>query len=138
MISRPTICIWTWIKLFEFHLFGFKYCQRGIQRRYNKAYGKFIDTSEIDGEEVVQVYFRDEISSITRPVKELVAYQRVLVEKNSSKTIKFSIPVEALSYFNAGMNKVVESGEFTFMVGGSSCDDKLIKVSHLVKNNYNY
>ena len=96
------------------------------------------NTSEIDGEEVVQVYFRDEISSITRPVKELVAYQRVLVEKNSSKTVKFSIPVEALSYFNAGMKKVVESGEFTFMVGGSSCDDKLIKVSHLIENNYNY
>ena len=94
--------------------------------------------SEFDGEEVVQVYFRDEYSAITRPVKELVAYQRVFVESGQSIPVKFSIPLEALSYFDADMKIVVEEGVFTFMVGGSSADDNLIKASHLVKSDFIY
>ena len=94
--------------------------------------------SEFDGEEVVQVYFRDEYSAITRPVKELVAYQRVFVESGQSIPVEFSIPLEALSYFDADMKKVVEAGDFTFMVGGSSADDNLIKASHLVKSDFIY
>ena len=94
--------------------------------------------SEFDGEEVVQVYFRDEYSAITRPVKELVAYQRVFVESGQSIPVEFSIPLEALSYFDADMKIVVEAGDFTFMVGGSSADDNLIKASHLVKSDFIY
>jgi beta-glucosidase len=94
--------------------------------------------SEVDGEEVVQVYFRDEISTITRPVKELVAYQRIFVGANTSESVEFLIPLEALSYFDADMKTVVEAGDFTFMVGGSSGDDNLIKASHVVEGNFSY
>ena len=96
------------------------------------------NTSEVDGEEVVQVYFRDEYSAITRPVKELVDYKRVFVEAGDTKIVEFSIPLESLAYFNADMKTVVEAGEFTFMVGGSSSDDNLIKNSHFVESNYSY
>ena len=99
---------------------------------------KLSNTSEVDGEEVVQVYFRDEISKITRPVKELVAYQRVFVKGNKSELVEFSIPLEALSYFDADMKRVVEAGDFTFMVGGSSNDAKLKKSTHFVESSFNY
>jgi beta-glucosidase len=94
--------------------------------------------SEVAGEEVVQVYFRDEISAITRPVKELVAYQRVFVEANVSESVEFLIPLEALSYFDADMETVVEAGDFTFMAGGSSSDKNLIKKTHFVENDFQY
>ena len=96
------------------------------------------NASEVDGEEVVQVYFRDEYSAITRPVKELVAYQRVFVEAGESVSVEFSIPLEALAYFNAEMKTVVETGDFTFMVGGSSSDDTLVKATHFVESDFSY
>jgi beta-glucosidase len=96
------------------------------------------NASEVDGEEVVQVYFRDEYSAITRPVKELVAYQRVFVEAGESVSVEFSIPLEALAYFNAEMKTVVETGDFTFMVGGSSSDDTLVNATHFVESDFSY
>ena len=99
---------------------------------------KLTNDSNYDGEEVVQVYFRDEYSTITRPVKELINYKRVFLEANTSRFVEFIIPLNGLSYLNADMKKVVESGDFTFFVGGSSCDEKLIKISHLVENDYAY
>lgn len=94
--------------------------------------------SEVDGEEVVQVYFRDAYSAITRPVKELVDYQRVFLEGNTSQNVEFTIPLEALSYFDADMDLVVEAGEFIFMVGGSSSDEGLLKGSHFVEGDFRY
>jgi beta-glucosidase len=71
-------------------------------------------------------------------VKELVAYQRIFVGANTSESVEFLIPLEALSYFDADMETVVEAGDFTFMVGGSSGDDNLIKASHVVEGNFSY
>ena len=99
---------------------------------------KLTNDSNYDGEEVVQVYFRDEYSRITRPIKELIDYKRVFLEAKTSRLVEFLIPIKGLSYLNADMKKVVESGDFTFFVGGSSCDEKLIKISHLVENDYAY
>ena len=99
---------------------------------------KLTNDSNYDGEEVVQVYFRDEYSTITRPVKELIDYKRVFLEANTSRFVEFIIPLKGLSYLNADMKKVVESGDFTFFVGGSSCDQKLIKINHLIENNFTY
>jgi beta-glucosidase len=99
---------------------------------------KLTNDSNYDGEEVVQVYFRDEYSTITRPVKELIDYKRVFLEANTSRFVEFIIPLKGLSYLNAEMKKVVESGDFTFFVGGSSCDQKLIKINHLIENNFTY
>jgi beta-glucosidase len=71
-------------------------------------------------------------------VKELVAYQRVFVEAGESVSVEFSIPLEALAYFNAEMKTVVETGDFTFMVGGSSSDDTLVKATHFVESDFSY
>ena len=122
----------------------FTYSDLKIKRTKNakdaviKITVKLSNTSEVDGEEVVQVYFRDEISRITRPVKELVAYQRIFVKANKSELVEFSIPLEALSYFDRDMKRVVEAGDFTFMVGGSSNDEELKKTTHFVESSFNY
>ncbi len=82
--------------------------------------------SDYDGEEVVQVYFRDTVSQVTRPVKELVDYTRVLVKAQETELVSFDVPLEKLAYLNAEMELVVEPGTFNFMVGGSSEDDDLL------------
>ena len=84
------------------------------------------NNSNYDGEEIVQLYFRDRISSVTRPVKELVDYRRISLKAFEAKTIKFEMPVESLAFFDIDMNYLVEPGEFEFMVGGSSNNNHLI------------
>jgi beta-glucosidase len=84
------------------------------------------NNSDFDGEEVVQVYFRDEVSQVTRPVKELVDYRRVLIKAQETQIVSFEVPHEKLAYLNAAMEWVVEPGTFNFMVGGSSGDDHLL------------
>ena len=96
------------------------------------------NTSDIDGDEVVQLYFRDKYSSVTRPVKELVAYKRQLIESKSSTVIDFQIDYEDLAFYDREMNYCVEPGEFTFMVGGSSQDSKLLKNEIKINKRYEY
>ena len=82
--------------------------------------------SDFDGEEVVQLYFRDSYSSVTRPVKELVRYKRVLIGSGETVTVDFKVDVKDLAFYDIDMNFCVEMGEFEFMVGGSSNDNELI------------
>ena len=77
------------------------------------------------GEEVVQMYIRDKVSSVTRPVKELKGFSRVSLEPGETKTITFKIGPEHLAFHNIGMKYVVEPGEFEIMVGNSSRDEDL-------------
>ena len=86
--------------------------------------------SNIAGDEVVQLYFNDSFSSVTRPVKELVSYKRVFIEPGETKTVKLKVPIENLAFYDINMVYCVEEGEFEFMVGGSS-DSKF----HLKKVN---
>lgn len=72
------------------------------------------------GDEVVQMYIRDKVSSVTRPVKELKGFQRVSLAPGETKTVNFPITTEALQFYNRDMNRVVEPGEFDIMVGNSS------------------
>ena len=76
--------------------------------------------SDFDGEEVVQLYFRDSYSSVTRPVKELVSYKRVYVKAGETKTVTLNISVKDLAFYDIDMIYCVEEGEFQFMIGGSS------------------
>ena len=91
------------------------------------------NTSERSGEEIVQVYFRDRFSTVTRPVKELVAYQRVLISGLETQKVSFEIPVERLAFLDINMERCVEAGEFEFMVGASSDSKDLLSQSIEVK-----
>jgi beta-glucosidase len=82
-----------------------------------------------DATEVVQLYIRDEISSITRPIKELKDFKRVILKAGESQTVTFTITPDKLSFFNKNMKKIVESGDFTIMVGTSSAVNQSVKVA---------
>jgi beta-glucosidase len=91
------------------------------------------NTGTIRGEEVVQLYLNDLISSTSRPVKELKGYEKVSLEPGEKKTVKFRLLPEDLSLYDRDMNFVVEPGIFQVMVGSSSTDIRL-KGEFKVKN----
>jgi beta-glucosidase len=74
------------------------------------------------GDEVVQLYIRDEISSVTRPIKELKGFERVSVKPGETRTVTFSIGPEELRFYDREMKRVVEPGSFKIMVGPNSVD----------------
>ncbi len=80
------------------------------------------------GEEVVQLYIRDLVSSVTRPVKELRGFKRVSLQPGESKTVALFLAPEHLSFTNIDMDYTVEPGDFEIMVGNSSRDQDLTKV----------
>jgi beta-glucosidase len=80
------------------------------------------NTGKISGEEVVQLYIRDEVSSVTRPVKELRGFQRIALAPGETKTVELALGFDELSFLNREMHKVVEPGSFKIMVGGNSQD----------------
>ena len=80
---------------------------------------------ETSGDEIVQLYISDKYSSITRPVKELKAYQRVSLKPGESKEIIFELNKSAFAYYDSEMNYVVEAGDFDILVGNSSRDEDL-------------
>ena len=94
--------------------------------------------SEFEGEEVVQLYFRDSYSSVTRPVKELLDYKRISMKPNESKQIYFNIPIKKLAFYDINMKNCVEKGNFEFMVGGSSKESCLVKDSLDLMDRYNF
>lgn len=87
------------------------------------------NTSSVDGEEVVQMYIRDELSSYTRPVKELKGYQRVFVKAGASQTVSIPVHAESLAMYDKDYKFVVEPGDFTIMTGNSSADKDLKKTT---------
>jgi beta-glucosidase len=80
------------------------------------------------GSEVVQMYIRDRVSSVTRPIKELKAFRKVFLEPGETKSVAFEIAPEQLAFYDIHMKFVVEPGEFEIMVGSSSRDVDLQKV----------
>lgn len=91
------------------------------------------NAGSMDGEEIVQLYIRDEYSSATRPVKELKAFKRVALRAGEKKSVTFTINPEMLAYYDAAMNYGVEKGTFKIMVGSSSRDEDLQSVQLTVK-----
>jgi len=79
------------------------------------------------GEEVVQMYIHDMVSSVTRPLKELKAFKKIHLDPGESKTVALTIGPDQLSFTNIRKQWVVESGEFEIMVGNSSRDQDLVK-----------
>ena len=80
------------------------------------------NTGRYEGEEVVQLYVRDESASITRPVKELKGFEKIALKPGEGKAVVFDITDEQLGFYDNRMNFVVEKGDFTFMVGTNSRD----------------
>mgnify|MGYP003635351874 CR=1 FL=1 len=78
------------------------------------------NTGDVTGKEVVQLYIRDLIASVTRPVKELKGFELIELESNQQKTITFSLTKEELGFFNNQGEFVLESGDFKVFIGGSS------------------
>ncbi|HUA14867.1 MAG TPA: glycoside hydrolase family 3 N-terminal domain-containing protein [Verrucomicrobiae bacterium] len=87
------------------------------------------NTGKREGSEVVQMYIRDVVSSVTRPVKELKGFQKVTLRPGEKKTISFEITPDLLAFYDVNMKYVVEPGEFVIMVGNSSRDQDLTKIS---------
>ena len=78
------------------------------------------NTGTLRGDEVVQLYIRDEVSSVTRPVKELRGFRRASLEPGETKTMEFTLGPDELSFLNRDMHRVVEPGTFKIMAGGNS------------------
>ncbi len=82
------------------------------------------NTGDYDAEEVVQLYIRDMVGSITRPVKELKDFQKIMLRKGESRQVIFTIDAEDLKFYNSDLQFVAEPGEFKVFVGGNSRDVK--------------
>lgn len=78
------------------------------------------NTGRIKGKEVVQLYLRDVLASVTRPVKELKGFELIELDSNQEKIINFTLTKEELGFFNNQGEFIFEPGEFNVFVGGSS------------------
>ncbi|HOW09712.1 MAG TPA: glycoside hydrolase family 3 N-terminal domain-containing protein [Bacteroidales bacterium] len=85
------------------------------------------NTGKTDGDEIVQLYIRDLVSSVTRPVKELKGFERVSLKPGETKKVTFEITPDKLAFHNINMKYIVESGDFEIMTGSSSSDGDLQK-----------
>jgi len=81
-----------------------------------------------DGDEVIQLYIRDLLSSVTRPVKELKGFQRIHLKAGEEKKVLFSITADLLKMLNDRLDWVVEPGDFRIMIGASSSDIRLREI----------
>lgn len=85
---------------------------------------KVTNTGERDGYETVQMYIRDLVASVTRPVKELKGFQKVFLKAGETKEVQFKINVDLLKFYNFDIEYVYELGDFEVMIGANSRDLK--------------
>lgn len=86
------------------------------------------NTGKRAGDEVVQVYLRDEVSSVTRPVKELVGFKRVTLQPGESRDVSIAIEPRAFAMWNIDMKRVTEPGTFQIMTGSNSAELQSVKL----------
>jgi len=87
------------------------------------------NSGSLDGKEVVQLYVRDVVGSMTRPVKELKGFQKISLNAGETKTVTFNITTNDLKFHNSNLKYDWEAGDFVIMVGGNSRDVKSQKVN---------
>jgi beta-glucosidase len=87
------------------------------------------NTGKLAGKETVQLYIRDIVGSVTRPVKELKGFQKIDLKPGESKTVTFAITPELLKFYNYDLQYDWESGDFDIMIGSSSADLKKAKLN---------
>jgi beta-glucosidase len=82
---------------------------------------------------VVQLYIRDEVASLVRPVKELKDFSKIMLQPGESTTVQFVIDKEKLSFYNKQLDWVAEPGMFDLMIGSASNDIRLRSSFELIK-----
>lgn len=87
------------------------------------------NTGAVAGKEVVQLYIRDVVGSVTRPVKELKGFRKIELKAGESKTVSFNITTNDLKFYNYELKHDWEAGEYQIMIGGNSRDVKMAKVN---------
>lgn len=92
------------------------------------------NTGKIAGEEVVQLYLRDKVASIVRPVKELKDFRKIMLQPGQSKTVTFTIDNQKLAFYHHNLEFKSEAGEFDIMIGSSSEDIRLKDTFELLEN----
>ena len=108
----------------------FNYSTIKLSQNSMASTGKIVATVTVtnagnyDGEEVVQLYIRDLVGSIVRPVKELKGFQKVFLKKGESKEVSFAITANELKFFNNDLKELVEPGDFKVFIGTNSNDVK--------------
>lgn len=90
------------------------------------------NTGKYAGEEVVQLYLRDKVGSVVRPVKELKGFEKISLNPGETKTVKFIIDNEKLSFYNHKLEFGSEPGEFDLMIGASAEDIRLKDTFELI------
>jgi beta-glucosidase len=109
---------------------SFAYSDITLDRKTLHAGGKLgvrltvTNTGNYDGEETVQLYIRDVVASITQPVKELKAFQKIFLKKGESREIRFELTTEDLKFYNSDLRRIYEPGAFQVFVGTNSQDVK--------------
>ncbi|MFM2369265.1 MAG: hypothetical protein RL619_1565 [Bacteroidota bacterium] len=91
------------------------------------------NSGKVAGEEVVQLYLRDKVGSVVRPIIELKDFQKIKLNAGETRTVRFSIDKEKLSFYNAALQWSAEPGDFDLMIGSSSADIRLKDTFELVK-----
>jgi beta-glucosidase len=86
---------------------------------------KVTNTGSVAGDEIAQLYIRDEYATLPRPMKELKGYYRVKLAPGESQKLTFSLPVNQLAYYSLQKELIVEAGKILVMVGSSSLDIRL-------------
>jgi beta-glucosidase len=105
---------------------SFSYTDFSIDKKEMKASEKITasvtvtNNGNYDGEEVVQLYIRDVVGSITRPLKELKGFQKVFLKKGENKKIVFTIGINDLKFYNSDLKWAAEPGDFELMIGTNS------------------
>ncbi len=84
------------------------------------------NTGNFDGKEVVQLYIRDLVGSVTRPIKELKGFQKVAIKKGEKRTVTFEISIEELKFYNSDLQFIAEPGTFQAFVGTDSSTDNKV------------
>lgn len=85
------------------------------------------NTGNFDGQEIVQLYIRDLVGTVTRPVKELKGFEKVLIKKGETKTVSFTISEEDLKFYNSDLKFIAEKGAFEVYIGPDSTTEKKLK-----------
>ena len=81
---------------------------------------KIKNAGKVEGEEIVQLYIRDMVGSVTRPVKELKRFEKIRLDPGEEKTVTFSLTTADLKFYDINMNYLAEPGEFRLYIGPDS------------------
>jgi len=108
----------------------FKYS--GLALNGDKLSFDLANTGKVAGTEIVQLYLRDMVSSVVRPLKELKGFQKIMLKPGEQRRVSFTVDRELLSFFNSKLTWGAEAGEFKLMVGSAS-DDIRLETSYTLK-----